>query len=390
MYKQFKIVMLFFVGLSGLLFVALCNGEESEYKNLISDIDKYSVEVESGWELRQSIIDQIEKEGGKVSSLLIGKINEPNMPEKTLAVYVWAIGFTKDPNTISNLINIYEKNPSKIVQWNALRSLAKIGNPEAGDYLLSVAKITQDSNKDKDELTKYEIISLLAEMQYDKALPEMEVILKKDPRQYYWQSWFCFGTMGDKSISYLLKKINDPDKNVRINSMAVLGVILIATEAAKPLGARYWIEEDPEIKMLILASLSVIEPNMAESRSFLEEVATKEQNEKLKNYAKKIIDNLKFIKQEANKFKAKKKNDRQCFEKEYALLYKSAGRQGDIETLGSCSISEDEPRLKDLRRQILITRNSDEGLYDCRKVNEIIMMNRRISQNKNISVQGEN
>ena len=384
MYKHVKIIIILFAALLWLLCATLCHGEEFVYKKLISDIDRY-IEVGDSESL-EVIIAQIEKEGRKVSPLLVKKITEPDIPEKAMAVYVWAVGFTKDPNVADELIGIYENNPSKTVKWNALQSLARIGDNKAGEYLLSIAKSTQDKPKDEDQHEKFNILDLLAEMQYEKALPEMEEILRKDCKQYYWQSIFCFGKMGDKSIPYLLNKINDPDKNVRFNSMNMLGPILLATEATEPFIKRYWIEEDTEIRMLILSSLERIIPDLAKMKSFFEEVATKEDAEEPKKYAQETVDNLELYQQRVNSFRAKKKNDNQCFEKEYALLYKSAGKQGNIKTLGIYSTPEDEAKLKELRQQIL-TRNSDECFYDCEEVNKIIMWNRLITQNKDLSTQ---
>ncbi len=360
--------------------------EETFQEKLVLDIGKYigmgeSASMEASLKLRQSIIDQIEKEGSSATPLLLKKINEPNMSEKALAIYIWALGFTKDPNVTNELIGIHKNNPSKIAKWNALRSLAKIGDDKAGEYLLSIAKSTQDKPKDEDQPEKFDILDMLAEMQYEKALPEMEGILKKDYKQYYWQSFFCFGKMGGKAVPYLLSKISDPNRNIRFNSISLLGQILIATEAAEPLAKRYWLEKDPEVQNLILSSMEMIVPDLGEMESFFNEVVEKEKNQKLKKFTEETIENMDSYRQRFMDFKEKKRDDRQLFKAGYAVLYKTAGTKGSIEKLGLYSDDEDENILKGLRIRIL-DRNSDECLYDYREINTIIMLNRLISKNR--------
>jgi hypothetical protein len=345
-------------------------------ENLYSMIDRYiaadnSASSKGNMELMQSIIDQIEKSGSAATSGLLKKIDKPNEPEKTLAVYVWAIGYTKDPIAADKLIRLHKTSKSEMVKWSSLRSLARIKTPQAEKYLLSVAKTTPD---------KFSILDLLAEMQYEKALPETYTILKNIQ---YWQTVFIFGKMGDVSIPYLLNQINDPNGNVRGNSVQVLGYTLLALKAAEPMEKRYWVEKDAEIKRLILSSLERIMPNLAEMESFFKQVAAKENNAELKKFAQETMDNIGRYQQMADEFKAKKKTDPQSFEKEYTAIYKSAGHEGDIEKLGACSTIQDENRLKKLREHIL-TGNSDECFNEYDKINTIIMLNRLAVQNSSI------
>jgi len=351
-------------------------GATEPNENLISMIDKYiatesSASSKENMELMQSIIDQVEKSGSAAASMLIQKIDEPNKAEKTLAIYVWAIGYTKDPIVADKLIQLHKTSKSEMVKWSSLRSLAIIKTPKAEKYLLSVVKTTPD---------RFSILNLLAEMQYEKALPETHSILKNSQ---YWQTIFIFGKMGDVSIPYLLNQINDPNGNVRGNSMYALGYTLLALKAAEPVKKRYWVEKDADIKRLILSSLERIMPNLADMEKFFKQVAEKEKDLGLKRFAQETVDGIGRYQQMADEFKAKKKIDPQSFEKEYAAIFKSAGHEGDIEKLGEYSTIKDEGRLKKLREQIL-TRNSDESFYDYDKVNTIIILNRLAVQNNSV------
>jgi hypothetical protein len=217
-------------------------------------------------------------------------------------------------------------------------------------------------------------------MQYEPALSEMEVILKKDYEKYYWQQIFCFGKMGDKAVSFLLKRIDHSNKNIRFASIMLLGY-LTAEEAAKPLIAQYRKEKDPLVRKDILSSLERVMPDLNEMENFFKEAAAKEQDKDVKTFADETIANLNTYRQKINEAKAKKKNDRESFEKTYNSLYKGYGHDGSYETLAACSQFDDEQRLKKLRERVLF-RNSDECFYDYQKINEIIMFNRFIANTR--------
>lgn len=191
------------------------------------DISK-SKESDESEKLARSIIDQTEMLGGNATNLIARNIKDPNTSEPALTIYVWVAGFTKDPNLIDALMDIHNNSPAEIVKQNALRSMACIGSDKAGEYLLSIVKnISPKQNKSSEEPSKYDILDLLAMMQYEKAFPEMEYVLKEDHKEYYWQSIFCYGKMGDKSIPYLIKKIDASNVDVRFNAINLLGQILL-------------------------------------------------------------------------------------------------------------------------------------------------------------------
>jgi hypothetical protein len=56
-------------------------------------------------------------------------------------------------------------------------------------------------------------------------------------------------------------------------------------------------------------------------------------------------------------------------------LYKSAGKEGNIEDIARTSVLMDEPLLDSLRERILL-RNSDECLADYDSVTRVIIFNR--------------
>lgn len=350
---------------------------------LYIDISK-SKDSEKSEKLARSIIEQTEILGDDATDLIVQKIKDPNTSEHALTVSVWVAGFTRDPNLIDTLIDIHINSSIEIIKQNALRSMASIGSNKAGEYLLAIAQKTPlDPEESTGKPNKFNILDLLATMQYEKAIPEMECVLKLDHKEYYWQSIFCYGKMGDKSIPYLIKKIDDSNVDTRFNAINLLGQILIATEATEPLCKQYLKEKDTEIKLLILSSLEKIMPDLSSMKKFFENVAANEQNAELKKFAEETVSNMKQYIEMASKFKQKSKPDRALFDAEYKQLYKSAGKEGSIANLGTYSTTGDELSLKKLKQRFL-DRNSDECFYDYEEVNVIIMMHRIIAQNKDL------
>lgn len=370
-------------------FAGIVIGENDDNK-LFSDIEEYIKAVPSAsMELERSIIDQIEASPAVVAKVLIEKLNTSGCSNEASTIYVWAIGFTKDANAVDELIKISSATKSQLIKANACRSLAMIGGNKAAEYLLSEAKKAPEYKNTEGELEKmekFDFLNLLAEMQYAPALPEMEGLLKLNEK-FYWKVFFCFGKMGDKAAPYLLEKIDDPNRNVRLNSIVALQRLL-ANEAAEPLSKQYWKEKDPLIKNLILGSMERIVPDLKEMEVFFREVVAKEQDKKLKQFADEAVENIDEIKKVVGDFKSKKSDKRELFEAEYKSLYKSAGKEGIFENLGMYSHPEDEPRLKKLRERVLF-RNSDECFYDYEEINKIIMFNRFISKNKDIAAEAD-
>ena len=226
-----------------------------------------------------------------------------------------------------------------------------------------------------DKEMQFSIISLLAEMQFEPSLPKAESILKGDAKQLYWQSVFVFGKMGDKSVPLLMRKINDKDYNVRANSIHVLGRWLMAPEATNQLESQYWAEQDKELRGLILSSLERTIMEFSKIKSVFKNVTDKEKDLDLKRFAQETLDNMGQLQSSIASFKKERQISKVAFDREYATLYKTAGKKGDYKILASSSSYENEKQLKTLRERIL-QRGSDEAFYDYDKVNDIISKNR--------------
>jgi hypothetical protein len=344
-----------------------------ESKDVMSQIERMaSLKEKADTPLVESIADGIERNPEQVSRALILKLNDKNLTEQQQAVYVWALGLTRDQTAEGSIEALYKQNKSDNVRVNCLRALAAIGGKRAGDFLLSTLDATQDKGK------RFDILNLLGQMQYEAALPKTEEVLRQDPNDFYWQSIFVFGKMGDKGIPFLLKQINHKDRNIRANAINVLGQWLIPPEAAKPLEDRFWMEKDTGLRGLILSSLERTIPDFMEMKVVFEQVALRESNEKLAGFARETLGNLDHMKADVASFKQKKQPSAASFQREYEQLFKSAGNKGSYETLGISSTAQDEPKLKALRERIL-QRDSDEAFYDYQKVNGIILRNRTIA-----------
>jgi HEAT repeat protein len=183
--------------------------------------------------LVEAVIEKIETDSANVANKLIPRLKNESSTEKQLAVYVWALGLTKNQSAVEGLTQLYLNNKSELVRGNCLRALAAIGGKKAGDFILTTLDATADRNM------RFNLLNLLGQMQCEQALPKTEEILKLDAQQFYWKPIFIFGKMGDKAVPFLITKINDKDSNVRANAINILGQWLIAPEAAKPIVLRH-------------------------------------------------------------------------------------------------------------------------------------------------------
>ncbi len=321
--------------------------------------------------LGEAVVEGIEKNPAEVSKRLLPKLSEKNLPAKQLAVYVWALGLTRDKTAAGAIVELHRQSRSDLVKANCLRALATIGGKQAEEFLLS----TLDATRDKE--MRFNVLDLLAQMQCEAALPKTEEVLKQNPKEFYWQSIFVFGKMGDKAVPFLLKRINDTDRNVRENTIQVLGSWLIAPEAAKPFQEQFWSEKDAELRVVLLRSLGKVIADVAQVRTALEQIVAREKDEKLVKLAREGLDGIDEMKGKIASLAKTKRVSATSFQREYEKLFKSAGKKGDYKVLFSSSTADDEPRLKALRERIL-QRNSDEAFYDYRKINDVILLNRMI------------
>lgn len=361
---------------TALVFLALATGTPlfaAEANDVLLQIERMaSLGEKAEKSLGESIVDGIEQNSAQVSKILIKKLNDEKLSEQQLKVYVWALGLTRDSAAVNAIKTLYGKTQSDLIRVNCLRALASIGGRQAGGFLLST--LDETTSKEK----RFNILNLLGQMQYEAALPKTEEVLKKDPKQFYWQSILVFGKMGNKAVPFLLEKISDKDRNVRANATYVIGQWLISPEAAKPMQDQFWTEKDDELRGTILSSLERIIPDFVQMKTVFEQVVAKGKDEKIVKFARETLDNIGRLKADITEFAQEKQPSDESFQREYNQLFKSAGKKGSYEVLGNSSTIQDELKLKALRERIL-QRNSDEAFYDYQKINDIIIRNRLVN-----------
>lgn len=339
-------------------------------KDVLSQIELMAEQRESAEDsLGESVVAGIAADPSTVSKALIPKLNDKTLKEQRLAVYVWALGLTRDEEAISPIEALLKQTSSALIKANCLRAVGEIGGPKAEEILLSAFDASQDKNE------RFEILNLLAQLQCEAMLPKTEDILKEDVNTLGWQSVFLFGKMGDKAVPFLLKRINDTDRNVRANAITVLGQWLMAPEALKPLQEQFWIEKDLEVRHMIMSSLERIIGDFDQMKTFFGQVENKEEEGELIRFALETLRGIDALKADLEARSKKKKSSASSFQSEYDKLFKSAGKEGDYNILDLSSTAQDEPKLKALRERIL-QRNSDEAFGDYQKVNAIIVRNR--------------
>lgn len=317
------------------------------------------------------IKNKIEKEPDIILPQLLSKAKSPQLSESNLAVYLWAIGLTKSPKAIDDIIKLSSGKESELLVGNAYKALASIGGEKAAEHLLN------QLDKTSDQMMRYTILDLLAQMQYKPALLKTIEILRQDPKQLYWQTIFVFGKYGDIAIPFLLENIGNKDQNIRTNAIMVLGQWLIPTESLSALKKQFGQESSPQIRGLILSSLEKINPNLSDVYSFSQEVIKKEIDENVKRFAQETIDNYDKMKKHVEAFREKKEIDPTVFNSEYNKILNSFGKEGNYEKLSFSSSKSDEQILKKLRETIL-QRNSDECFHEYQNINNIIILNRMI------------
>jgi hypothetical protein len=326
--------------------------------------------------LGESIADGIESNRVQISRALVAKLNDKNLTEQQRAVYIWALGLSRDANAMDVIISLHRANKSDLVRGNCLHALATIGGKQAGEFLLSILNTTTDKEK------RFDILNLLGQMQYEAAMPKAEEVLKQDPKEFYWQSIFVFGKMGDKALPFLLERINNKDRNIRANAINVVGQWLISPEAAKPMQDQFWTERDAELRGMILSSLERTIPDFAQMKTVFEQVVAKEKDRETLKFAHETLGKMDQMRADVTAFAQKKQSSATSFEGEYKQLFRSAGKKGSYEVLGVSSTVQDELKLKVLRERIL-QRDSDEAFYDYQKVNDIMIRNRLAHSLKN-------
>ena len=342
---------------------------------LLADIERYAKMEGESPTLSDSIRERIEANPTPVVRALLPRIKQTEMDEKRLSVYVWALGLTRNAMAVDDIISLSKSNKSEMIRISCHKALASIGGQKSGEFLVA----TLDNSTE--EMSRFGLLNLLGQMQYEPALPKTIEFLKKDPKAFSWQNMLIFGKMGDKSVPFLLGKIGDPDLNIRWNTIYLLGQWLVAQESVQPLQDQFWKESDLEIRGLILSSLEWISGDLKVIKDFFENVVSKGKEKELVQFASETLKNLNGMEAAVNSFKKSKKVSETLFREQYESLYASTGKTGDYQALSVASKPEDEAKLKKLRERIL-QRDSDEAFVDYKKVNEIIIFNRLMKNTK--------
>ncbi len=320
----------------------------------------------------EKIRKNIEKAPRENLDLLLEKANTPNLSEDDLALYIQAIGYTRLPEAVDDIIRLSEDKQSETVKRNSGLSLVMIGGDKAAEFLFRRLLGTTDT------MNKFFLVNLLSRLRYQPALPATIDMLQQDQSCFYDQLVFVFGRYGDLAVPFLLGKINDDNKNVRANAIMILGQWLIPTEAVRPLQQQFTIEKDPKIRALILSSLEKISPDVNTMRIFSEGILKNEKDPDVAQFAIETLNNLEEMQNHIKTFGTKKKEDRAGFERAYKELYESMGTKGDYQQLATASTLADEPQLKQLR-QVILQRSGKECFFDYQKINDVIMLNRLIN-----------
>lgn len=354
-----------------ILFAGSCFAVEKS--DLMTDIEKIAQLGEKApRDLTKSVVERIDGVAADITPTLLKRLQDKDIKEDQIAVYVWALGLARQESAVAPIIKLAKNSASEIVRISSSRALASIGGETSADFLM--AQLADA----KDEDARYGLINMLAQMQNEKVLPETVEILERDPQRYYWQAIFVFGKMGDKAVPFLINKLSDKNPNVRKHSMHILGPWLMAPEAAQVLRKRFWKEKDVEERQMILSTIMSCTLDLAEIQTFLNEVAEKEKDETLSQNAKEALEGFDQMLDIVAEHKLRKDPSAENFQAEYDKLFGSAGKEGNYSTLSSASTFKDESKLKALRERIL-QRDSDEAFYDHGKVNKIIMLNRYLN-----------
>jgi len=355
-----------------LSFISYAKPLEPSVHPVVSDIKKMAQsEKLHDHELSlDSIRKKIETNPEQAALAVVQELKEKKSSQKEISLYLWVLGTSKSKAHVDEIMKIASENEDEDIFRAACWSLTEIGGNKVEDFLIGILKQTNDP------VRQYDVLDNLARMKSIQALPFTIEVLRKDPAEYYWQSIFVFGKYGDTGIPFLLQHIADEDQNVRMATIVILGQWLNAKEAVLPLQEQYWKEKDSMVRANILASLESANPDMDDIVSFSKKVTEKEKDPDVLQFARETVASADDMNDGAKDYLKQKKQNAEEFKATYSEIKNSLGTKGDYDKLKTTSTISDESSLKKLRETIL-NRNSDECFYDYRKINRVILMNRR-------------
>ncbi|PKO19913.1 hypothetical protein CVU37_00110 [candidate division BRC1 bacterium HGW-BRC1-1] len=320
-------------------------------------------------ELTERITSRISENTTAAMEQLLPYVQNKQLPEEARAGYMWALGLTGSPDAIEVILAEAQGLKSGPLRHHARRALAYIGGPQAGEFLM------KELARETEPMKRFSILNLLAQMKYPPALEKSGEILHVDPSQYFWQPVFVFGQFGDMAVPFLLKQLDDEDVNARRNAIALLGTWLLAPEAAEAFRRRYHEEKVALLRGLLLSGLEKVSADFDQTQVFFLEATRGEQDEAVLKFAKETLASLPKLRQMAEERGRRETANHGAWEREYAKLWESYGKEGDFSILDQQSRVSDEARLKALRGRML-ARQSDEAFLDVEKINQTIFWNR--------------
>jgi hypothetical protein len=342
----------------------------AEIYDIAADLDRLAtLEGSASKTAADSIRTRISSDTAGIVAALLPKLSAATNSEKQLALYVWALGLAQSPAAVEGICRTASETKSDLVRSNCWSALVLIGDDQSEACLLSSLDYLTEKN------ARFELFSALGQLQSATAIPLAQEVLACDAKEWYWQPIFVFGKMGDIAVPFLLTKIQDENTDVRYNAINVLGQWFLAPEATQPLKDQFWKEKDSYIRNLILGSLEMIDPDIDSLTAFMRRVKSKSDDMDSRKFAEETIEMLKSLSKEIGSLEEMKRVSPEAFEEAYRQIWDSYGREGGYESLFAASQLDDEARLKKLRERIL-QRNSDEALYDYKKINQTIYANR--------------
>lgn len=318
-----------------------------------------------------AIAEEIEAHPTQAADLLLKKVADTARPEHERVIYIWALGRTRDPRAADTLAHILYQPGMESLKGAILEALSRIGGPKAGDALVLELR---DAKEDTD---RFQVLAMLANMQYAPALPLMLDLLKMDTEQAANQMLFCFGKMGEPAMPLLLAKMASTDKNEQVNAINMLRWIG-SSRSMIPLQKRLAEEKDPEVRLTLLGAIdALMRPDQFEP--FLKAALAKETDKDARGTMREKMSEIQDKKEAFEAFQKAKVTSRTRYRNAYDALYKSYGRAGAaaIEDLACASTAADEPELVKLRARIL-DRQSPECFADYMKITRMIAFNKML------------
>ncbi len=216
--------------------------------------------------------------------------------------------------------------------------------------------------------------------------PKCIDVLNADPVKMYAGPVFYFCPMDVSAVPFLMEKIADPNVRVRTNAVNLLGKWLITPEAVAPFQERYFNEPDVLVRKSIVDSLEKLMTRPDEAKDFIRKIAEEEQNPKLSGHVRRMLEGFDKKRSRARHVIETSLHDPEKFKAAYDPVYRSSGKEGDLDLLLSLSCPDDENALKALRIKIL-KRNTDKSLFNYQKINSAILRHRyNVSENTNLVV----